>query len=808
MTSQPLTPDQFFPLALAKLREIWHPLLNPPPDFDKPERLRKLVDDLTATNELIESYFANLFPDLNDSQRTCLDKYRALRSCIALAREYATKLERSEGIGERDIDDLREKVQRCQSALLDCQACLQGTVAPTLQPPPPKPFPEPENQKPTADAELRLETGAGRVTASIRFTTPDNHANIERSRISVALDVARLATVANDSDLYSCLLTDMLFAAQEIRDVWVGIQTYLQIREHALRLRICIHPDDIELHSVRWELLADPTNNYALLARDRQILFSRYLESADFKPVQLLPRNNLRVLAVAVNPRDLNRYQRAAINVKREFEQVRKSFTHSIIRYLGSIEGEARVTQAALFGALNQGCHIFYMICHGKLDETTPYLWLEDQQGNTHHFNASQLVEHIAGLPAEKRPVLVVLASCQSAGQLHAENVLAALGPQLALAGVGAVIAMQGNLTVETADRLMPILFEALLKHNEIDRALAIARSELASDQEWWMPVLFLRLRDGRLWSAELSSQQLPQTISDSSSSHARSSTMTTPDPQGAASTPSSLAQQSVPIPAPLWVNLGLGGVSLFLAILWLIVDPGFEPLLALVGAASLGAGAVAFRRHTQWLYAAGIASVILTGSLLYVLLGNRPVATAATDVVIRVVDQNGRGVGVATVMLLSGQGIQRDVTDSVGVVQLREVPVVPNSQLVVEAPGYQPYNEALDFSQDAPRNVVLSRIDADRRSILVRVIEAGQFAPIANAQVVLVIGSTPYNARTDDNGLAAFELSFSEPSLLADITVTADGRQVSNQNLTLLPERLQDIRVNAASQSLEVITP
>ena len=109
------------------------------------------------------------------------------------------------------------------------------------------------------------------------------------------------------------------------------------------------------------------------------------------------------------------------------------------------------------------------------------------------------LVRAVAGLP--RRPPLVVLVSCESAGRTHSPGVLAAVGPRLAGVGVGAVLAMQDRLTLATAERLLPAFFAELRRDGQVDRALAAARLEVRQRPDWWVPVLFLRLRDGRLWA-------------------------------------------------------------------------------------------------------------------------------------------------------------------------------------------------------------------------------------------------------------------------------------------------------------------
>ena len=102
-----------------------------------------------------------------------------------------------------------------------------------------------------------------------------------------------------------------------------------------------------------------------------------------------------------------------------------------------------------------------------------------------------------------RQPYLVVLASCESggSGRLAGPNSLAATGPLLIASGVPAVIAMQGPVSITTVMRLMPDFFVELRRHGIIDLALASARRRIAAEHEWWAPVLYMRLKSGRLFT-------------------------------------------------------------------------------------------------------------------------------------------------------------------------------------------------------------------------------------------------------------------------------------------------------------------
>jgi hypothetical protein len=131
---------------------------------------------------------------------------------------------------------------------------------------------------------------------------------------------------------------------------------------------------------------------------------------------------------------------------------------------------------------------------------------LEDEAGKVDVVAGKELVTRIREM--RQRPRLVVLASCQSAGQGDSETrsddrgALAALGPRLAEAGIPAVLAMQGNVTMQTVAEFMPVFFRELQRDGQIDRAVSVARGAVRERPDWWVPVLFMRLKSGRLWYA------------------------------------------------------------------------------------------------------------------------------------------------------------------------------------------------------------------------------------------------------------------------------------------------------------------
>ena len=152
---------------------------------------------------------------------------------------------------------------------------------------------------------------------------------------------------------------------------------------------------------------------------------------------------------------------------------------------------------------LRDGPDVLILVCHGYFADGNPVLLLENSDQSIARVPGGELVDRLRDL--RTLPRLVVLVSCQSAGagddSFSADNgALAALGPRLAEAGIPAVLAMLGNISMRTIARFLPAFFGALQADGQIDRAVAVARGEVRKHPDWTVPVLYLRLKSGRIW--------------------------------------------------------------------------------------------------------------------------------------------------------------------------------------------------------------------------------------------------------------------------------------------------------------------
>ncbi len=352
-----------------------------------------------------------------------------------------------------------------------------------------------------ADLEISIHRrDEGTYSVDFRLSRPDSdETRTDRSEIKQSdLDFDGLADASYDSDEYSRKLTGGFFKSQGVKSYFSSAKSSVLSRDGmGLRLRLFVGSDAPELHPLHWELLRDPDTNF-LIATSQDILFSRYLSSLDWRPVRLKPKSEMQALVVVANPSDLEANHFAPIHVEAELARARQALDDIPVTAIPAGSGEhATLTKIVAKLAENE-YDILYIVCHGALSGADePVLWLEGEDGRAKKTFGKDLVVRLQELP--QRPRLVVLASCESAGN-SAGEALSALGPRLVEAGIPAVLAMQGKVSVQTIEQFMPRFFESVRQEGHIDQAMAVARGLVRDRPDSWMPVLFMRLKSGRLW--------------------------------------------------------------------------------------------------------------------------------------------------------------------------------------------------------------------------------------------------------------------------------------------------------------------
>jgi hypothetical protein len=352
-----------------------------------------------------------------------------------------------------------------------------------------------------ADLEIGFHRrDAASYTIEFRFSQPNSEADVRLGHgepAQVEFDLDGLNELAFQPEEYGKKLTDEFFGNLAIRTAFIQARTSAESLKAPLRMRFMIGPSAPRLHNVYWETLRDSQDG-SPLSTNENLLISRYLSSLDWRPVRLRAKGDLKALVIVANPTDLADYKLAAVDVQGELGRAEKNLGEIPVSSLPNADGDQKATLRNLIEQLREvKPDILYLVCHGSLKGEEPMLWLEGKDGKADRVSGSNLVMQMREL--EDRPRLVVLASCESAGD-GAGNALLALGPQLAESGIPAVLAMQGKISMQTVAEMMPVFFSELQKDGQIDRALAAARGAVRDRPDHWMPALFMRLKSGRIW--------------------------------------------------------------------------------------------------------------------------------------------------------------------------------------------------------------------------------------------------------------------------------------------------------------------
>lgn len=341
-----------------------------------------------------------------------------------------------------------------------------------------------------------LPAHENRYEVLVTFRPPDDRVEehlLKGSAPQFVLTPEELLVYAHDLDSYGQVLTDRLFVDRRLAWALQRAEDRARGAKVALRVRLQIDPEDVDLHGYRWELLKHPLSRQ-FLAPAAQTLISRYIRSSDSTPLPQLSRARPTVLLAIAAPSDLKEYGLPVLADSALLNPIRAALAGFSIGEL------PHTTLSDLIAGLQDQPAVLILIAHGMLSDYGSVVFLEDERGRAAPISADRLAEAIRN--GASRPQLAVLASCVSSGASYpGGGTLTAFGPLLAQAGLGAVIAMHDYVTIQTIKVAVPVLFQSLLRHGEIDRAVAEMRNVLANcGDQWWQPVLYMRHNDGRLW--------------------------------------------------------------------------------------------------------------------------------------------------------------------------------------------------------------------------------------------------------------------------------------------------------------------
>ena len=257
-----------------------------------------------------------------------------------------------------------------------------------------------------------LEIGLHRVQpdgfqVELRFADASSAAERAPVRAPCPLDPEALLALELDPEAYGRALSGQVFADPGVIRFLGEVKASVARADLPLRLRLLTDPSAPDLEALRWELLCDPDTG-APYATSERILFSRFMQSPDWRAVRLRPKATLSALVAVAAPSDIGAYGLAEVDLPGEVERARGALGAIPTRVLGQ---EQPLTLDALTDALRSGVDILYLVAHGALDrDRGPVLFLQDAAGKVRRERGDDLARRVGEL--RDLPRLVVLASC------------------------------------------------------------------------------------------------------------------------------------------------------------------------------------------------------------------------------------------------------------------------------------------------------------------------------------------------------------------------------------------------------------
>jgi hypothetical protein len=273
-----------------------------------------------------------------------------------------------------------------------------------------------------------------------------------------------------------------------------------QQRDRGLRIRLEFDlrdPSLLPIAALPWELLWDEKCR-DFLSRIRKTPIARYLDV----PRPSLPpiSGPLRVMYVMSSPMTFG-----ALNLDAEWNEIKT-------RLKTDPKIEVATAQCSSLAGLrdmllSETWHIVHFMGHAGFNRESGegFLYFEDSAGNAQPVTGRLLGEHLKSFPDLR---LVFINACHGASVpcLAGQDPFSGIATALVLAGVPAVIAMQGSISDKAASTFSANFYASLAAGDPIDAAVVEARLAILREQnfDWATPVLFTRIPDGDILGVKM----------------------------------------------------------------------------------------------------------------------------------------------------------------------------------------------------------------------------------------------------------------------------------------------------------------
>jgi hypothetical protein len=304
-----------------------------------------------------------------------------------------------------------------------------------------------------------------------------------------------------------------------------GLQTnFLEFYDEVVHnkrglLRLELDFDEEILPSVAalpWEFLFVPQNKVTgemwLATSPNVVLSRRRARWTAAQTIQLALHEKLRIAVVVANPTDEHL---GIVDYKKLYQelQVLSAELHEDVTIELVDPEQHPATRDNIDKVLEREPHIFHFVGHGRFNEAGGQIKSEiavvRESGRARWVDAGKFSQ----LFARHRPDIVFLQACEG-GQLSSSRAFAGVASQIVQQNIPVVVAMQYEITNATARKFAREFYRRLAADDPVDAAVQEGRSEISDwheTRDFASPVLFMRVRDGRLFETEKS--PLPRPI-------------------------------------------------------------------------------------------------------------------------------------------------------------------------------------------------------------------------------------------------------------------------------------------------------
>jgi hypothetical protein len=297
-------------------------------------------------------------------------------------------------------------------------------------------------------------------------------------------------------------LFDALFPG-DVEDAYRAATGYARGEGKGLRLRLRLTQAP-EIAALPWEYVHDRQRDiFFAVSSDTPI--SRFIEPQQVFPPPPPPEGKLRLLAVVSDPQNLDDYGLQHLDAEKELKTLNEALQRLKSQdLLEEIAPLRHAVRADISEALRtHRPHVLHFIGHGAFANERGFLILENEGHQVQEMSDRAFRELLEGQPDTR---LVLLNACQGATRA-AGDAMVGMGPQLVGRGVPAVVAMQYPVYDRAAISFTREFYRALAHWYPIDVALSQARRAVYLDfgldrRDWGVPVLFMRDREGILFTA------------------------------------------------------------------------------------------------------------------------------------------------------------------------------------------------------------------------------------------------------------------------------------------------------------------